>query len=158
MTNPFEKNAAKTAAKPVTGDGFDTATDDGGVAPGRTGDPFSTPAGSSEHRISEFVGELLLVKPTEDIMEMVTEIGTTDAVRADIVPLSGPNAGELCEDMLVFQMALKRALRKVMTGSNPFLLGRLGMGSKKPGKNAPYIFEQPTPEDVAVARAYLSTQ
>ncbi len=157
MTSPFDNGPAATKVKtkaPAT-DPFDTVGTT--PAPAVKGDPFSSPSGGgSDHRISDFVGELLLVKPTEDIEEMLTEIGTTDAVRADVVPLTGANAGELCEDMLVFQMALKRALRKVMNGDKPYLLGRLAMGTKKPGKSAPYIFEEATAEEVAIARAYLA--
>jgi hypothetical protein len=158
MSSPFDNGPAtatkaKAKAAPAT-DPFDTGVEV--AAPPVKGDPFSTPGGATEHRISDFVGELLLVKPTEDIEEMLTEIGTTDAVRADITPLTGPNAGELCEDMLVFQMALKRSLRKVMNGDKPYLLGRLTMGSKKPGKSAPYIFAEATPEEVAIARAHLN--
>jgi hypothetical protein len=159
MSNPFGGNstaaATKAKAKGASSDPFDTgAVAD--AAPVAKGDPFSSPGGSTEHRISDFVGELVLVKPTEDIEEMLTEIGTTDAVRADVTPLTGPNAGELCEDMLIFQMALKRSLRKVMNGDKPYLLGRLTMGSKKPGKSAPYIFAEATAEEVAIARAHLN--
>ncbi|UYL88154.1 hypothetical protein SEA_EVAA_43 [Gordonia phage Evaa] len=173
MAGPFDKKggtATKTAApkaapkaeekaKPEveTGDGFDTAAEDGGVTQGKAGDPFSLPPSPSDYRIQDFVGELLLVKPTEYIEEMHTENGTTDVVRVDMVPLSGEVEGQLCEDILVFQMALKRALLKVMDGPNPFLLGRLEMGKKKPGKNAPYIFSQPEADDVAKARAYLAS-
>jgi hypothetical protein len=156
MSNPFGGNSTAVAkAKAPAGDPFDTgAVAD--AAPAIKGDPFSSPGGATEHRISDFVGELVLVKPTEDIEEMLTEIGTTDAVRADVTPLTGPNAGELCEDMLIFQMALKRSLRKVMNGDKPYLLGRLTMGAKKPGKSAPYIFAEATPEEVAIARAHLN--
>lgn len=156
MTNPFGTTATKGKAKaaPAT-DPFDTVVEDAAPA-SKGGDPFSSPGGATEHRISDFVGELVLVKPTEDIEEMLTEIGTTDAVRADVTPLTGPSAGELCEDMLIFQMALKRSLRKVMNGDKPYLLGRLTMGSKKPGKSAPYIFAEATPEEVAIARAHLN--
>lgn len=165
MAGPFDKKGgtatatakSKTAAKPEAGDGFDTAAKDGEVKQGKAGDPFSTPPGISDFKITDFVEDLLLVKPTEYIEEMDTSIGDTDAVRADVVPLTGEHAGELLEDLLVFQMALKRALLKVMDGPNPFLLGRLGRGQAKKGKSAPYIFEQPYKEDVALARKYLAS-
>lgn len=162
MSNPFDRTTAAAAtatatAKPSKGDVFDTATETGDVTPGRVNDPFSTPSGTSDYRINDFVGEVLLVKPTEDITDMVTEIGTTDAVRVDLVPLTGHLAGKKLDDILVFQMALKRALRKVLDGGNPYLLGKLTMGAKKPGKNAPYIFDKPTEEDKAMARAWLAS-
>lgn len=157
MSSPFDRGTTTTAAAAPREDVFDSATEDGDVAPGKVHDPFSTPSGTSDYRINDFVGELLLVKPTEDITDMVTEIGTTDAVRVDMVPLTGNVArGQKLDDILVFQMALKRALRKVLDGGNPYLLGKLTMGAKKPGKNAPYIFDKPTDEDKALARAWLA--
>lgn len=168
--NPFDNTATateeapakaapkKAAAKPKTsqGDGFDTAAEGGEVKQGKAADPFSVAGGFSDGKITDYLGELLLVKPTEVIEEMDTEIGTAkDVVRADVTVLSGDEAGETFEDMLVFQVALKRALIKVLDGPNPFLLGRLGKGAKKAGKSAPYIFETPTPEDVAAGRAHL---
>ena len=157
MSSPFDKGtkAAPASAKPEKGDPFDTIDPTGQVKPGKVGDLFSTPSGASDFRISDFVGELLLIKPTEVIEDMTTEIGTTDAVRADITPLTGDHAGTECPDMLVFQTALKRELRKVLDGPNPFLCARLQMGAKKPGKNAPYIFVGPSEEDVTLARKYL---
>ena len=157
-----EKPAAATKARtgssrPAKGDGFDSADEDGGVKPGKAGDPFSAPAGISDVKITEFLGELLLVKPTEVIEEMDTEIGTAkDVVRADFVVLTGDAEGKQVEDALVFQVALKRALLKVLDGANPYLLGRLGLGNKKKGKNAPFIFEKPDDDDMDVARAWLA--
>lgn len=163
MSNPFDTGlGTKTSAKsrPANGDGFDTVTPEGDVKSAKTaGDPFSSPSSVSDHRIPDFVGEILLVEPTEVIEDMLTEIGPTDAVRADIIPLTGELDGVKCQDMLVFPMALKRALRKVMDGDNPYLIARLTMGNKKPGKNAPYIFvalsDEELPAYKAKARGYL---
>jgi hypothetical protein len=149
MTNPF----GGTKTKPAKADPFDAGT------PATAVDPFSTTSGgaTTDRRINDFIGELLLVKPTEDIEELTTEVGVTDAVRADVTPLSGPDAGETFEDLLVFQVILKRELRRVM--SNPdqkFKLGRLVMGDATKGKSAPYKFADATPEEIAIARAYLA--
>lgn len=158
--NPFDKGGKTATIAPrangkAKAAGFDTAASDGDVRPGAKVDPFTTPAKSSDYRIADFLGELVLVRPTEVIEEMVTEVGTTDAIRADVTPLTGELAGTLCEDLLVFQLALKRALRKVLEGSNPYLLGRLTKGTAKAGKSAPYIFAEPTPEEEDVARRHL---
>lgn len=158
-------------AKPAEADGFDSVDDQGDHAPGKAGDPFSTPPGISEYKITELLGGLLLVKPTEVIEEMDTEIGRAEnVVRADVVCLEDTAlhedgeptgetlaAGSVVEDILVFQMALKRALLRVMDGPNPFLLGRLGLGNAKKGKNAPYIFERPSEDDANLARQYLTS-
>lgn len=158
-------------ARPAEGDGFDSVDETGAHAPGAAGDPFSTPPGVSEYKITELVGGLLLVKPTEVIEEMDTEIGRAEnVVRADVTVLEDTPlhedgqptgetlaAGTTVEDVLVFQMALKRALLRVLDGPNPFLLGRLGMGNAKKGKNAPYIFERPDEDDAVLARQYLAS-
>lgn len=192
MPNPFDKSgtAAATAeapakkaptrngrttkaAKAEAGDGFDAVDDKGEHVAGKKGDPFSTPAGASEYKITELLGGLMLVKPTELIEEMDTEVGKAEnVIRADVTvledtPLSDPNAdneptgevlaaGSTVEDVLVFNMALKRALLRVMDGPNPYLLGRLSLGSAKKGKNAPYIFERPDEDDVALARQWIA--
>lgn len=190
MPNPFDKggstkaparaaaparngNAAKAEppapkAKAEAGDGFDSVNEDGQHVAGKAGDPFSTPAGVSEYKITDLVGALLLVKPTEVIPEMDTDIGQAEnVIRADIVTLNDVtieedgtelDAGTLIEDVLVFQMALKRALLRVLDGPNPYLLGRLGRGNAKKGKSAPYIFERPDEDDAVLARQWLAAQ
>lgn len=164
--SPFAKGgtATKTAAKtkaekstePETT--FDTAAEDGEVKQGKpSGDPFSLPPAPSEIQISDLVGTLVLVRPTEVIEEMQTEIGKAEnVVRADITAVDGELSGQLFEDVLVFQTALKRALLKVLDGPNPLLLGRIEMGQKKPGKNAPYLFGKPDEDDIAMAREALA--
>lgn len=160
--NPFGKSATKTAQ--AKNDQFDTPTSTKPVetkpaaAAGAASDPFSSPPGVSGEKITDFVGVLMLVKPTEYIESMDTSIGTTDVVRADVALLDGDRAGDQIEDMLVFQTALKRDLTRVLDGdpSKPFVLARLGKGQAKKGKSAPFIFNQPEDEDVAIARAFLA--
>ena len=160
-------NGAALKGKPEAGDGFDSVDETGAHTPGKSGDPFSTPPGVSEYKITELVGALMLVKPTEVIEQMDTEIGQAEnVVRADVTVLEEVElpegagvleAGTTVEDVLVFQMALKRALLRVLDGSNPYLLGRLGMGNAKKGKNAPFIFERPDEDDMTLARQYLAS-
>ncbi|QNL30170.1 hypothetical protein SEA_MARIOKART_43 [Gordonia phage Mariokart] len=160
--SPFNKaKAGSTATKAKPADdaaSFDTVTEDGDVAPGKpAGDPFSLPPAPSEIGISDLVGTLVLCRPTEVIESMQTEVGTAEnVVRADITAVDGDLAGQVFEDVLVFQTALKRALLKVLDGPNPMLLGRIEMGNKKPGKNAPYLFGKPDEDDINAARAVLA--
>lgn len=158
------------AAQPATGDGFDAVDDKGEHKPGKAGDPFSTPAGPSEYKVTDLLTGLLLVKPTEVIEEMDTAIGKAEnVIRADIAVLEDTElhddgeptgetlaAGSTVQDVLVFNMALKRALLRVLDGSNPYLLGRLGLGTAKKGKNAPYIFERPDEDDAVLARQFIA--
>lgn len=153
MSNPFGGNKTATVKKAAS---FDSAGPDGTVIPARKGSPFSQPsAGSSDVRISDLVGELLLVKPTEYIESMVTTASAepVDAIRADVVVLAEDGSAELHEDLLVFQLALKRQLKHTLNGSGK-LLARLTMGDKKPGKNAPYLFAQHTEAEAELGQAY----
>lgn len=158
------------AAQPAKGDGFDAVDDKGDHKAGKAGDPFSTPGGVSEYKITELLTGLLLVKPTEVIEEMDTDIGQAEnVIRADVAVLTDTElhddckptgevleAGTVVTDMLVFNMALKRALLRVLDGPNPYLLGRLGLGTAKKGKNAPYIFERPDEDDATLARQFIA--
>lgn len=163
---PAKRAAPTPKATPEAGDGFDSVDEEGQHVAGTAGDPFSTPPGVSEYKITDLVGILMLVKPTEVIPEMDTEIGQAEnVIRADVVTLEDITiedgteleAGTLIEDVLIFQMALKRALLRVFDGPNPYLLGRLGRGNAKKGKSAPYIFERPDKDDAVLARQYLAS-
>lgn len=125
------------------------------------GDPFSAPSGISGEKITQFEGELLLVKPTELIPEMNTKRGTAkDVIRAHVVVLSGDRAGEVINDMLVFQTALRRELatRRAASVANPaappYLLGRLGRSAAKEGKDPAWIFVPFSDADYTVAKAW----
>ena len=149
MSNPFGGAKGKKAEPfAVSGD-----------APARTGgDPFSTAStgSTSDVRIGDLVGELLLIRPTEYIESMVTTASNepTDAIRADVVVLNADGTSALHEDLLVFPVLLKRDLKRALDNDEPFL-GRLSMGEKKPGKSAPYIFvTNPQEEEKELARAY----
>lgn len=121
-------------------------------------DPFSSPSGISGEKITQFEGQLLMVRPTEVIEEMKTSRGVAkNVIRCHTAVLSGPRAGEVILDMLVFQQALKRELTKVLQGSSPALLGRLGKSRDKNDGNDPaWIFVQYTDEDYASAKGWLA--
>lgn len=168
--NPFTAKRSQTpaaSAAPAASNGpaFETApstkpeVNTTAPAAKSSGDPFAMPAGpGSGEKITDFMGELVLVKPVEYLTDLATSIGTADAIRVDTVVLTGERQGDLIENMLVFQTALMRDLKRIMEGSSPFLLGKLGKGQAKAGKSAPYIFEQPTEDDITLARQYLAAQ
>lgn len=150
------KSESSSAATKIKGDKPGDAFDPPAVA---GADPFDMPSGpGSGERITDLMGELLLVKPLEYLQGINTKLGPTDAIRADVAILSGDRQGDLSQGMLIFQIALMRDLMRVLEGPNPYLLGRLGLGEEKAGKSAPYIFEQPTDEDRVLARQYLAAQ
>lgn len=153
MSNPF--NGGGTAAKTASPFSADTV---------KSSDPYSAsvPSGVSGVRMSDpgILGELLLVEPIEYIESMMTSASKdpTDAFRINILPLTGPLAGQLQEDVMVFQIALKRELKKTYHGPNRWLLARCEMGEAKPGKNAPYLFVPPSDEDVTAYERFKATR
>ena len=163
--NPFPSKTrggsatATTDSRPaqkLDGDDDNTTDADSGSDPigiGGGGDPFAIPSGPSDYKISDFLHELLLVCPTE-VDTMVTKVsgkdGPSEFVRVDVVRLD--NNDERVDDMLVFQEALRRTLKKVMRGANRWALGRLELGENKKG-NPPYILVKPEDEaDIQRAR------
>jgi len=104
--------------------------------------------------------QLLLVEPTEYIPSMMTSASRepTDVVRANILPLTGPLTNELQEDVLIFQEALKRELKKTYQSPNRWLLAFHTKGTAKPGQSAPYIFQIPTDEQRAVFEAFKASR
>ena len=153
--NPFERPAATAtataapSAAPVNG-GL------GSVGVQGSDDPYSisTPSGVSGVRMSDpgLIDQLLLVEPVEYLPSMTTSASKepVDAFRVNILPLTGELAGELQPDVLIFQEALKRELRKTYAGPNRWLLAYHHLGDAKPGKNAPYLFTPPNEEQMAL--------
>lgn len=151
MSNPFAKNdtaAVATDEAPNADLGF------GGGA-----DPFSDPTGVGEGKITDYVGRLLLVKPTELIKEMDTSNGPAEnVVRADIAVLDGDEPGSKVDGVLLFQTALKREAGAVLKAANPmkpYLLGRLDKGKTGGGKTL-YTFQTATEDDRKLAMGFLA--
>ncbi|EIC63585.1 Uncharacterised protein [Mycobacteroides abscessus subsp. massiliense] len=147
MANPFAgpKGGTTTATRPkASAVAVADPEDEGGAVTMaiKPKDPFAMPGGGgSGYKITEFEGELLLIKPIErDVID--TEISAnSDVIRCDVVRLENQN--EQVEDMLVFQTALRRTLGRVLDGPNEWVLGRLGRGTAKKGKSAPWILTTP---------------
>lgn len=109
-------------------------------------DPFAQPSGASDYKFTDWVGELLLVRPYEEDVIKTKISDTTEIIRCDAVRLDNEN--EVCEDVLVFQTALLRTFRKVLKGPNQWTIGRLDMGEAKNGRSAPYIFTRVEQDDI----------
>lgn len=133
------------------------AQPDGFAAAGMDADPFALPQGpGSGEKITDFLGELVLVRPHELVVGIQTKRGPADAIRADVVVLTGDQQGHKAENILIFQIALKRDLTRILEDGHKWLLGRLEMGQEKPGKNAPYVFNRPTEADAVLARQWMA--
>lgn len=118
-------------------------------------DPFSSPATSS-FSPKDIDGRLLLITPHEIQKDVVTDYGTSDATRADVVVLDGDGAPDEKSGVLIFQKALQGNLRAAL--GKGMVLGRLGQGVAKKGQSAPWILTDPTEADKVIARQYLAGQ
>lgn len=116
-------------------------------------DPFATPGSTSGVDYKALNGRLLLIMPTSLESDVKTSLGDKDAVRADIVVLDGPEAGEEYNDTLVFPRVLIGQLRS-RVGEK--VLGRLGQGQARPGQNAPWLLTEATDADKQTGLAYLA--
>ena len=99
-------------------------------------------------------GRLLLI----DVLSLEREVltpgigsGSTDAIRANVHILDGPNPRTL-DDTLLFGTVIRSQLSKQIGAR---VLGRLAKGEKKPGKNPPWILAAATLEDTAVAEGWV---
>lgn len=152
-TNPFDQKKGGTATKSRA---LAAANGDGEPASARKGDPFALPTsgGGGDYKFTDFVGELLLVRPIE-VDTMVTKISPdSEFVRVDTVRLDNEN--ERVDDLLVFGTALIRTFKTVLRGDSEWVLGRLELGEAKNGKNAPYILAQPTKDEIDLAYAVMT--
>lgn len=163
--NPFGGGQAAPAAQtpppaaqqaPPAADAFAAppSTTPEPAAPAAGGDPFGMPSGGgSGSKIADDLGQALLVRPIEFKPEFKTQHGIIDAIQADWIVLTGPEAGQVREGSLIFQTMLVGDLKKILANpSTPFMVGVLTTGEAKPGKNAPYLFATPDESQVALAR------
>ncbi|MFC5996928.1 hypothetical protein ACFQE5_22210 [Pseudonocardia hispaniensis] len=118
-------------------------------------DLFDGPGSSSGISWEEINGRLLLITPHSVETGIKTSYGDTDAVRADVVVLDGPDAPDEYADTLIFPRVLQGQVRK-NAGTGRMNLGRLGQGNKKPGQSPPWMLGDPTDADKAIARNYLA--
>lgn len=117
---------------------------------------FSAPGAPGESvDYKELNGSLLLIKVHGMETGIQTVHGVTDAARATITVLDGPQKGEEYDDALVFPRVLKSQLQRKV---GELVLGRLGQGVAKPGQSAPWILNPATGNDTSVAEAHLRSQ
>lgn len=116
---------------------------------------FQQPAENTGEKVpmAELVGALCLIYVREVRQGVTTQFGEKEAVACNWHVLDGPKTGEVYEDALIFQGALIGSL-KGAAGGDP-VLGRIGLGVKKPGQNAPYVLSPFTAQDAVLATAYI---
>jgi hypothetical protein len=115
---------------------------------------FTAPSTSNESvKVADLAGQLLIITPVEYKTGIQTVHGEADAVEVNIVNL---DTNKTHENVLFFNVALKNALK---TKINEKVLARIGQGSAKPGKSAPWILVDATnsPADLAKANAFIGS-
>lgn len=113
---------------------------------------FENPASATGIEWASLKENLLLIDVHDLAKDITTTFGITDAIRADITIIDGPDIGTTYTDTLIFPRALKAQLASKIGKK---VLGRLGQGQAKPGQNPPWLLSAPTPADQATATAYL---
>lgn len=119
--------------------------------------PSEAPSGEGWNLTEEAEGRLVLFTPLrEDTVE--TSFGEKPIVVADVVVIDEkkPAKSEAHDDVYVFGGYLRGSLRGFINEKR--VLGRLVKGEpKKKGENAPWLLEDATEAEIALAVAYLES-
>lgn len=104
-------------------------------------------------KVADLANQLLIIEPTEYKPSISTVHGDTDAVEVRVINI---DTGEIHTNILFFNVALKNALKNKIGQK---VLARIGQGTAKPGKSAPWILIDATsnPADLAKANAFVTS-
>lgn len=109
---------------------------------------FTAPVSNTEGvKVADLNGHLLIVTPIEYKTGINTVNGVAEAIEVHVVDL---DTNEEHHSLLWFNVALRNALKPLIGNK---VLGRIGQGAAKPGKNAPWILLDATSDATAVAKA-----
>jgi hypothetical protein len=109
---------------------------------------FTAPVSNTEGvKVADLNGHLLIVTPVEYRTGINTVNGIAEAIEVSVVDL---DTNEEHHSVLWFNIALRNALKPLIGNK---VLGRIGQGVAKPGKNAPWILLDATGDATAVAKA-----
>ena len=118
--------------------------------------PFTPPAPpGSGINWQDLLGMLLMVEPIAQESGIKTAYGESDAVRADVVVLDGPEPGRQYLDTLVFPRVLGQQLSRSIGKK---VLGRLGQGTAKPGQSPPWMLLEASEQDIELGQRYLASR
>jgi hypothetical protein len=108
---------------------------------------FSAPVVNEGVKVADFNGHLLIVTPVEYKTGINTVNGVAEAIEVNVVDL---DTNEEHLSLLWFNVALRNALKPLLGQK---VLGRIGQGAAKPGKNPPWLLIDATGDPAAVAKA-----
>lgn len=119
---------------------------DDDLVPASSGDQF---------KFSDHVGSLIIARIYSHETGIITKASDepSEALRADVDVIDGPNAGAHFADTLLFGRAIV-ARNKSKVGKR--IVGRVAQGAKQPGRTAAWILDEPNDADFAKARSFAS--
>jgi hypothetical protein len=109
---------------------------------------FAAPSNSTENvKVADLANHLLIISPVEYKTGIPTVHGDAEAIEVNIIDL---DTNKEHHSLLWFNVALRNALKGQIGGK---VLARIGQGTAKPGKSAPWILVDATGDGAAVAKA-----
>lgn len=120
--------------------------------------PSEAPAGGDGWSMTdEAEGKLLLITPLKQDEVETKDFGTKPVIVCDVVVIDEkkPAKSEVHTDVFVFGGYLRGALRGFIGERR--VLARLVQGTKKERGNYPWLFEDATEKEMAIAREYLAS-
>ena len=109
---------------------------------------FSPPSmNESGPKVADLAGQLLIITPTDYKVGIKTIHGDAEAVEVSLVNL---DTNKTYNSVLFFNVALRSALKQKIGQK---VLARIGQGTAKPGKSAPWILLDATTDAAALAKA-----
>jgi len=115
---------------------------------------FSAPSmNESGPKVADLAGQLLIITPIDYKTGIKTIHGDAEAVEVSLVNL---DTNKTYDSVLFFNVALRSSLKQKIGQK---VLARIGQGTAKPGKSAPWILLDATTDaaSLAKANAYLAS-
>lgn len=116
-------------------------------------DQWNDPDTSDFFTIKDHVGDLVIIAVNKFTPNFPTINGERDTIHAEVVIVEGKDQDTRYSEALLFGSKLVPQLRNKM---GAVVLGRIALGDKMPGKNAPYILTKPTDDDKAMASKWTA--
>jgi len=121
---------------------------------------LADPAAGDMFKMADNLGALIIVDAQEYEKDFVTENGPSNIIRGDITVLTEEDGKTRLKDpveytnTIIFGTAVVASL-KSMVGSGQLVVGVVGQGVKKAGKNAPWLLEAASDKQKKIAQAFL---
>lgn len=109
---------------------------------------FAAPSNANENvKVADLANHLLIIDPVEYKTGISTVHGEAEAIEVNVIDL---DTGKQHSSLLWFNVALRNSL-KGKIGQR--VLAKIGQGTAKPGKSAPWILIDATSDATALAKA-----